>query len=211
MSHDGPGEDSPHGGRLGIVDRLLPPVEMLGEDGHPRPSRMTRREQLVAAGLGVGNVAISGGIAGVVHHNQGLVLLAGLAASVVTLVGARVGNRILALVGLFASTLVSGQIFFAFALPYYAGAIWIFLKYNRLTKAQGVLRRQQRAEQQGGRTAGTRSGRAQGKGGSGGKGATGKGPAKLGPPRSKRYTPPKPVKKRPPPPPKPPRDRSILD
>ncbi|MEO5680148.1 MAG: hypothetical protein ABIS47_10815 [Acidimicrobiales bacterium] len=194
------------GGAPTLLERLLPPVELAGEDGNLKPSRMTPREQLVAAGLGLANVAITAGTAGVVHRQQALVLLAGLAASVITVVGARVGNRILTMVGLFASTLVrpsSALIFLAIVLPYYGGALWIFLKYNRLVKEQGVLRRQQRAEGRGaasgsrpGRTTATRAGSSA---------------AKAGPPRSKRYTPPKPQKKRPAPPTKPPRDRSIVD
>ncbi|CAA9249740.1 MAG: hypothetical protein AVDCRST_MAG76-2217 [uncultured Acidimicrobiales bacterium] len=190
--------------RVPLVERLLPPVDQHGEDGSLKPSRMTPREQLVAAGLGFANVGVSAAIASVVTQHQVLVLLAGLLASVLILVGARVGNRLLALAGLFTSTLISGQIFFALALPYYAGAFWILPKYNRMTKAQAALRRRQRAEQRG-RVGGTsRPGRTQPRPG---KAAS----AKAAPPKSKRYTPPKAQKKRPAPPPKPPKDRSIVD
>ena len=191
--------------RVSLLHRLLPPVSPLGDDGEPKPSRMTEREQLVAAGLGVASVAVSGGIANVVTNNQAAILLAGLLASAVILVGARVGNRLLVLTGLFASTLISGQIFFAVALPYYAAAIWIFLKYNRLVKEQAALRRKQRAEQRGATPASSRTNRPPARGGA--KNAS----AKAAPTRSKRYTPPKARRKPPPPPTKPPRDRSIVD
>ena len=197
--------------RVPIVERLLPPVDQHGEDGSLKPSRMTPREQLVAAGLGFANVAISAGIASVVTQHQVLVLLAGLLASVLIVVGARLGNRLLTLAGLFTSTLISGQIFFALALPYYAAAFWIFVKYNRLVKDQAALRRQQRAEQRGAIAGSSRPGRTQGKRGKRGKAGSAKAPAKAAPPKSKRYTPPKPQKKRPAPPPKPPKDRSIVD
>jgi hypothetical protein len=197
------------GSRPGLLQRLLPPVSLVGDDGAVKPSRMTPREQLVAAGLGLANVAITVGMASSVTDQQAFVLLAGLLASVVTVVGARVGNRILALVGLFGCTLArpsSAAIFLAIVLPYYGAAMWIFLKYNRVVKEQGNLRRQQRAEE---RKAGggppTRKGKAPPKGGAK------KTPAKLAPPKSKRYTPPKARRKPPPPPPKPPRDRSIVD
>jgi len=196
----GPGE--------GLLNRLLPPVSLVGDDGAVKPSRMTPREQLVAAGLGLANVAITVGTASSVSEQQAFVLLAGLLASAVTVVGARVGNRILALVGLFGCTLArpsSAAIFLAVVLPYYAAAMWMFLKYNRVVKEQGNLRRQQRAEQRkaGGPTA--RKSKAPAKGG-----AT-KASAKPAPPKSKRYTPPKARRKPPPPPAKPPRDRSIVD
>jgi len=169
---------------------------------------MTPPEQLVAAGLGVANVGVSAWIATVVTNNQALVLLAGLLASALTVVGGRVGSRLLALAGLFASTLISGNIYFPVAMPYYAGAFWIFLKYNRLTKAQASLRRQQRAEQRGTTGAGPGAGRSSARKGKGG-------PAKIAgkapPPKSKRYTPPKTKKKRTAPPAKPPKDRSIVD
>jgi len=191
-----------------LLNRLLPPVSLEGDDGAVKPSRMTSREQLVAAGLGLANVAITVGTASSVTGQQAFVLLAGLLASVVTVMGARVGNRILALVGLFGCTLArpsSAAIFLAIVLPYYAAAMWIFLKYNRVVKEQGNLRRQQRAEERkaGGPTA--RTGKAPAKG-SGKKTS-----AKPAPPKSKRYTPPKTRRKPPPPPPKPPRDRSIVD
>ena len=195
-------------GRVPVIERLLPPVDQQGEGGSLKPSRMTPREQLVAAGLGFANVAISGAIASIVTNHQVLILLAGLLASVLIVVGARVGNRLLALAGLFTSTLLSGQIFFALAVPYYAAAFWIFLKYNRLMKDQAAIRRQQRTEQRGATGGGARYGRNQGKPGGGG---PGKAPAKAAPPKSKRYTPPKAQKKRPAPPPKPPKDRSIVD
>ena len=191
--------------RVSVLHRLLPPVSLVGDDGAPKPSRMTEREQLVAAGLGVASVAVSGGIATVVTSNQAAVLLAGLLASAVILVGARVGNRLVVLTGLFASTLVSGQIFFAVALPYYAAAIWIFLKYNRLVKEQAALRRKQRSEQRTSSGASPRNGRQSGRGDA--KNAS----SKAAPTRSKRYTPPKARRKPPPPPSKPPRDRSIVD
>lgn len=196
--------------RLRVVDRLLPPAEQVGDDGHPKASRMAPREQLVAAGLGVANVAITVGTASTLERGQALVLLGGLLASALTLVGARVGNRILALVGLFAATLTQnsgGPLFLVVVLPYYAAAIWIFLRYNRVVKEQGALRRKQRAEQ---RTAGggARTDRTSAKGRA--KNAK-KTSAKAAPPKSKRYTPPKARRKPPPPPPKPPRDRSIVD
>lgn len=194
--------------RASVLNRLLPPVEPVGEDGAPKPSRMTSREQLVAAGLGVVNVAIAAGTASTVGDQQALVLLAGLLGSALTVVGARVGNRILAMVGLFACTLArpsSVGIFLAIVLPYYAAAMWIFLKYNRMVKEQGALRRQQRSDQ---RKAGAgpspRTGRTPAKGDA-------KKSAKQAPPKSKRYTPPKARKKPPPPSSKPPRDRSIVD
>lgn len=199
-------------GRVPVIERLLPPVDQQGEGGSLKPSRMTPREQLVAAGLGFANVAISGAIASIVTNHQVLILLAGLLASVLIVVGARVGNRLLALAGLFTSTLLSGQIFFALAVPYYAAAFWIFLKYNRLMKDQAAIRRQQRTEQRGATGGAARSGRTQGKSGSAGsRGAGSKASAKGAPPKSKRYTPPKAQKKRPAPPPKPPKDRSIVD
>lgn len=193
------------GSRTGVLNRLLPPVSLVGDDGVVKASRMTPREQLVAAGLGLANVAITVGTASSVADQQAFVVLAGLLASAITVVGARVGNRIVALVGLFASTLArpsSAVIFLAIVLPYYAAAAWIFLRYNRVVKEQGNLRRQQRAEQ---RKAGTAStGKAPSKGGK-------QTAAKSAPPKSKRYTPPKTRRKPPPPPAKPPRDRSIVD
>jgi len=196
--------------RVGLVDRLLPPVDQNGHDGLPKPSRMTPTEQWVGALLGVANVAVSAGVASVVTTNQALILLAGLGATALILAGARLGNRLLALTGMFASTLVSGQIFFALAMPYYAGAFWIFLKYNRLVKQQASLRRQQRNDQRGSAPAGSRPGRKPAQPGRG-KGPSAKSSGRTAPPKSKRYTPPKPPKKRPPPPSKPPRDRSIVD
>lgn len=193
---------------LSLIDRLLPPVDPLGPDGSPKPSRMTSREQLVAAGLGFANVAITVGAASAVKNQQALVLLAGLVGSVFILVGARVGNRILTLLGLFAATLArpsSATIFLVIVLPYYAAALWMLLKFNRLAKEQSIRRRQQRADKRATSSASPRSGGKPGKGGSA------KSPAKASPNKSKRYTPPKPQKKRPPPPPKPPRDRSIVD
>lgn len=193
------------GSGAGVLNRLLPPVSPVGDDGVVKASRMTPREQLVAAGLGLANVAITVGTASSVADQQAFVLLAGLVASAITLAGARVGNRIVALVGLFASTLArpsSAAIFLAIVLPYYAAAVWMFLKYNRVVKEQGNVRRQQRAEQ---RKAGTtRTGKAPAKGGK-------QTAAKPAPTKSKRYTPPKARRKPPPPPAKPPRDRSIVD
>jgi len=201
-------EDEPSG-PSGLAARLLPPVDLLGDDGLPKPTRMTPREQLVAVGLGLANVAIAAGASSTMADQQALVLIAGLVASAITVVGGRVGNRILAIVGLFATTLVrpsSATIFLAVVLPYYAAAMWMFLKYNKLVKAQAVLRREQRSEA---RSSGTpRASRSQGKTTSGKNGAA---KAKARPIASKRYTPPKPVKKRPPPPAKPPRDRSPVD
>lgn len=200
--------DAHRDGRGALIDRLLPPVNPLGEDGAPKPSRMTPREQLVAAGLGLANVAITAGTASAVHRQQLFVLLAGLLASALTLVGARAGHRIIAMLGLFAATLArpsSATIFLVIILPYYAAAMWIFLKFNRLTKEQGPLRRQQRSERRSTNGATPRSGRTQVNGGSG------PSSAKAIPTKSKRYTPPKPPKRRPPPPSKPPRDRSIVD
>lgn len=194
-----------------LLERLLPPVGQLGDDGHPKPSRMDQREQLVAAGLGFANVAIAAGTATGMDSQQGLVLLSGLLASAVTVVGARVGNRMLAMVGLFAATLVrpgSTAIFLAVVLPYYAAGVWMLIRYNRVAMAQNIRRRQERLE---GRRRGHASdGRP--------RPATGRGrataaAAKPRPTQSKRYTPPK-ARKRPPPPSKPtkpPPDRSIVD
>lgn len=190
----------------GLVDRLLPPADQTGEDAQPKPSRMTPREQLVAAGLGVANVAIVAATATSMEQDQALVLLLGLLASAVTLVGARVGNRLLGIAGLFATTLVrpsSAAIFLAVVLPFYAAAMWMFLKYNRLVKAQAIVRRQQRADGGGAAPARTREARTRDK-------SAGAKPASKRPTASKRYTPPKPVRKRPPPS-KPPRDRSPVD
>jgi hypothetical protein len=194
-----------------LLERLLPPVEQHDADGNPMASRMTPREQLVAVGLGFANVAIVAGTAAGVKEQQALVVLAGLVASVISVVGARVGNRLLAMTGLFGSTLLrpgSTAVFFLLVFPYYGAFVWMFLKYNRLTKAKNIRIRQQR---QAARTAakGTGSGSstraATKKGKSSGSGA------KARPTASKRYTPPK-VKRRPPPPPaKPPPDRSLLD
>ena len=190
-----------------LVDRLLPPVDPKGEDGHPKPTRMSQREQLVAAGLGFANVAIAAGAASTVERQQAAVLLAGLVASAVTVVGGRVGNRIVAILGLFACVVTRNAntfVFLAFGLPYYAAAMWMFLRYNRLVKEQAGRRRAQRAEA---RATAAPSSRRQGKGAT----ADTTTVAKARPGQSKRYTPPKPAKKRPPPPPKPPRDRSIVD
>ena len=206
---DDPGGEPQQPGRVPLVERLLPPVDLHGEDGALKPSRMTPREQLVAAGLGFANVALTGVLASLVTKQQVLLLLAGLFASVLMVVGARVGNRLVTLAGLFSSTLLSGSLFFAFALPYYVAAFWIFLKYNRLVKDQAALRRQQRAAQRGTIAPASRPGRTQGKGrASAGGSATG---GRTPPPKSKRYTPPKAREKPPPPPPKPPKDRSIVD
>ena len=193
--------------KAGLLQRLLPPVDQQGEDGQPKPSRMAPREQLVAAGLGFANVAIVAGTVSSIREQQALVLLAGLLASAITVVGARVGNRLLGIVGLFAATLVrpsSAAIFLAIVLPYYAAAMWMFLRYNRLMKAQNIARRQQRIEarRSGGAGSSTRPK---------GTGKPGKPAAKAPPTASKRYTPPKATKKRPPPPAKPPRDRSPVD
>ncbi len=208
MSDEGGAEPAD---RAPLVERLLPPVDQHGEDGMPKPSRMTPREQLVAAGLGFANVAVSAGIATVVTGNQALVLLTGLLASVLMVVGARVGNRLVALAGLFTSTLISGQIFFLLTLPFYAGAFWIFLKYNRMAKDLGARRRQQRAEQRGAIAAKPGAGRTRGKPGAA-KGGAGPTAAKAPPPKSKRYTPPTAKKKpRSNPPAKPLKDRSIVD
>ena len=198
--------------RPGLLQRLLPPVDQQGEDGQPKPSRMAPREQLVAAGLGFANVAIVAGTASSVQEQQALVLLAGLLASVITVVGARVGNRLLGMVGLFAATLVrpsSAAIFLAVVLPYYAAAMWMFLRYNRMMKAQNIARRQQRMEARS--AAGGGSSRAKGAARPGRSGSGKPSTAKALPTASKRYTPPKPTKKRPPPPAKPPRDRSPVD
>jgi len=191
-----------------LFERFVPPVDPLGDDGEPRPSRMTQREQMVAVGLGLANVAIAAGAASTMHNQRGLALLAGLVASAITIVGARVGNRILTMVGLFASVVTrssSTVVFLTFGLPYYAAALWMFMKYNRLVKAQTLLRRQQREESRG--SGGTRPAT----GSSRGKAGNGKASATSRPSASKRYTPPKPPKKRPPPPAKPPRDRSPVD
>jgi hypothetical protein len=189
-----------------VFARFVPPVDPLGEDGHARPSRMTQREQMVAVGLGLANVAIAAGTASAMENQRGLALLAGLLASVITIVGARVGNRIMTMVGLFASVVTrssSTVVFLTFGMPYYAAALWMFMKYNRLVKAQTLLRRQQRSESKGpgGGAATSTRGRVE----------SGTAAPKGRPTKSKRYTPPKPPKKRPPPPSKPPRDRSIVD
>jgi len=190
-----------------LIGRLLPPVDQLGEDGEPKPSRMDRREQLVAIGLGVANIAIAAVMASAIDRQRGLALLAGLLASALTLVGGRLGNRLVAMFGLFLSVVTrnaaSSAAFFAFGAPYYGAAFWMFLRYNKLVKAQAVLRRQQRSAK-GGPPAAT-GGRRRDASGPSPKSAASR------PSASKRYTPPKPVKKRPPPPPKPPRDRSIVD
>lgn len=205
-----PGTEPDQPARAGLLERLLPPVDQKGEDGQPKPSRMTSREQLVAAGLGFANVAIVAGTASSIREQQALVLLAGLVASVVTVVGARVGNRLLGIVGLFAATLVrpsSAAIFLAIVLPYYAAAMWMFLRYNRLVKAQNIARRQQRiaARGAGQGSSATRSTRSK-------RGSKGEAPsARARPTASKRYTPPKPARKRPPPPTKPSKDRSPVD
>ena len=210
MSGDDVGDEPRRPEGVPLVQRLLPPVDQHGDDGALKPSRMTPREQLVAAGLGVANVAITGVLTSLVTKQQVLLLLAGLLASTLMIVGARVGHRLVALAGLFTSTLLSGSLFFAFALPYYVAAFWIFLKYNRLVKDQAALRRQQRAEQRGTTAAGSRPARTQGKNRPSA-GGSGTGGARTPPPKSKRYTPPKARKKPPPPPAKPPKDRSIVD
>ena len=192
-----------------VVERLLPPVELTDADGNTMPSRMTQREQLVAAGLGFANVAIVAGTAGAVTSQQGLVVLTGLLASAMAVAGARVGNRLLAMAGLFAATLLrpgSTAIFFVLVIPFYGAFVWMFLKYNRLTKAKNVRLRQKRLEARGAGAGSRTSGRgaartAKGKGSAG---------AKSKPTASKRYTPPK-IKRRPPTPTKPPADRSIVD
>jgi len=193
-----------------LLERLFPPVDPLGQDGQPKPSRMDRREQLVAIGLGFANIAIAAVMARAIDREQGLALLAGLFASALTLIGGRLGNRLVAMFGLFLSVVTrsssSTAIFFAFGAPYYGAAFWMFLRYNKLVKAQAVLRRQQRSAK-GGAAAPARGRRSDGNGPS----ATSAKSAKSRPSASKRYTPPKPVKKRPPPPTKPPRDRSIVD
>ena len=206
--------DPADGGRVPLVERLLPPVELHGEDGSLKPVRMTPREQLVAAGLGFLNVAITVFLANVIEQDKALVLVTGVLAAAAIIVGARVGNRLVTLAGLFASTLITGGAFFVLAVPSYAGAFWIFLKYNRLMKDQAALRRQQRAEQRGSIAATPRSGRTRGRPGTAkaAKAASASAPAKAPPPKSKRYTPPKAKKKpRSSQPPKPPRDRSIVD
>jgi len=189
----------------GLIERLLPPVDLLGEDGLAKPTRMTPREQLVAGGLGLANVALAAAAASTMQREQAFALIAGLVASAVTVAGARIGNRLVGIVGLFATTLVrpsSASIFLAVVLPYYVAAMWMFLKYNRLVKAQGAARRQQRSDGTGGATPRTNR--------SSDKRSNGKVAAKARPTASKRYTPPK-HKKRPPPPTKPPRDRSPVD
>jgi len=189
-----------------LAERLLPPIDQLGKDGEPKPSRMDRREQLVAVGLGFANIALAAVTASVIDRQRGLAFLAGLAASALTLIGARLGNRVVAMFGLFLSVVTRSSstiVFFAFGVPYYGAAFWMFLRYNRLVKAQAALRRQQRGQGRGSLAAAPRAGRTQAK--------ASPGKTKARPSASKRYTPPKPVKKRPPPPPKPPRDRSIVD
>ena len=197
--------EPPQPGPSSMVERLLPPVDPLGEDGHPKPTRMDHREQLVAAGLGFANVAIAAGAASGVERQRALILLAGVLASTVTLVGARAGNRIVGILGLFACVVTRNAntfVFLAFGLPYYAAAMWIFLRYNRLTKAQATRRRAERVAAKGSTPSAGKGSRASGQAAAA---------AKPRPIPSKRYTPPKPAKKRPPPPPKPPRDRSIVD
>ena len=198
-------------GPVPLVERLLPPVQLHGEDGSLKPVRMTPREQQAAAGLGFLNVAITVFLANVVERDKALVLITGVLAAAAIIVGARVGNRLVTLAGLFASTLITGGAYFVLAVPSYVGAFWIFLKYNRLVKDQAALRRQQRAEQRGSIAAKPRSGRTRGRSGAA-KAASPSTPAKAPPPKSKRYTPPKAKKKpRSNQPPKPPRDRSIVD
>jgi hypothetical protein len=192
-----------------LLERLLPPVEQHDDEGNVMASRMTPREQLVAAGLGFANVAIVAATASGVKEQQALVVLAGLVASAMSVVGARVGNRLLAMAGLFGCTLLrpgSTAIFFALVFPYYGAFLWMFLKYNRLTKAKNLRIRQQRQEaraaaRSGSATPSSRTPAGKGKAGTG---------AKPRPTASKRYTPPK-AKRRPPTPSKPPPDRSIVD
>jgi len=189
-----------------LLERLLPPVDQLDEDGQPKPSRMTPLEQQVAVGLGLANVAIAAVAASGMENQQAAALVAGLAAAAVTVVGGRVGHRMVAMLGLFACVVTrstSTTVFFAFGVPYYGAALWMYFKYNKLVKARTVLRRQQRAQAKASGAPPSRSGQAKGTGA--------KDPAKARPNASKRYTPPKPPKKRPPPPPKEPRDRSIVD
>lgn len=189
-----------------LLDRLLPPVEQLDADGHVMPSRMTRREQLVAAGLGFANVAIVAATATGIESQQALFLLTGLLASAATVVSAKLGNRLVAMAGLFASTLLrpgSTAIFFALVIPYYAAFVWMFLRYNRLTKAKSIRVRQQRLEARAARTGTTKPS-------GGARKAASPSSGKARPGASKRYTPPK-AKKRRPAPSKPPPDRSILD
>ena len=191
-----------------LIERLLPPVEQLDADGNAMPSRMTPREQLVAAGLGFANVAIVAATASSVTEQQGFVVLTGLVASAMAVVGARVGNRLLGMAGLFAATLLrpgSAALFFALVIPFYGAFVWMFLKYNRLTKAKNMRLRQKRLEA---RAAGSGKGLVSRTSAAKGNGSAG---AKARPTASKRYTPPKVTKKRPPTPPKPPPDRSILD
>lgn len=196
-----------------LVERLLPPVEQTDADGNAMASRMTPREQLVTAGLGFANVAIVAATAGAITNQQGLVVLTGLLASAMAVAGARVGNRLLGMAGLFAATLLrpgSTAIFFVLVIPFYGAFLWMFLKYNRLTKAKNLRLRQQRLEARAAARTGSRTsspstpgrGKAKAKGASSG--------AKAQPTASKRYTPPK-AKRRPPAPTKPPPDRSIVD
>jgi len=192
---------------VSLLERLLPPVDPLGDDGQPKPSHMTAREQQVAAGLGFANLAIAAGSAVAMEKQQALALAVGVVASAITLVGARVGNRLVAITGLFLSTqrFSSSTAFLALVVPYYGAAMWMFLRYNRLVKEKSIRRRQQRLEERGSTPAGPRPVRAR-------RGAAGPAPTSKGrPPPSKRYTPPKPAKRRPPPPPAPPKDRSIVD
>jgi len=189
-----------------LLERLLPPVDPLGEDGVAKPARMSQREQLVSAGLGFANVAIAAGAASSMRSQQALALLAGIVASAVLIGGARVGNRIVAMLGLFACVVTRNAgtvVFLAFSLPYYAALTWMFLKFNRLTKAQAIVRRQQRSEARA--AAPARGGRTSTKS------VPGAAATKVRPTASNRYTPPKPPKRRPPPPSKPPPDRSIVD
>ncbi len=209
MTDEAPEGEVVRPGRPKLIERLLPPVDLNGDDGQPKPSRMTQHEQLLGAFLGIANVTLAAGAASAMDSQQVLALIAGLVAAAVTVVGARVGNRIVTILGLFACVVTrdtNTSLFLAFGLPYYAAAMWMFLRYNRLVKAQAVRRRQDRAGVKSGpgaagpgrpRKTNTRS--------------TAAAKAKARPTASKRYTPPKPVRKRPPPPPQPPRDRSPVD
>lgn len=193
-----------------LIERLLPPVEQLDADGNAMPSRMTPREQLVAAGLGFANVAIVAATASSVTEQQGFVVLTGIVASAMAVAGARVGNRLLGMAGLFAATLLrpgSTALFFALVIPFYGAFVWMFLKYNRLTKAKNMRLRQKRLEARAAGSGKGSVGRTSAAKGNGAASAS----TKARPTASKRYTPPKVTKKRPPTPPKPPPDRSLLD
>lgn len=184
-----------------LMERIVPPVSRVDDDGRVRPSRQEHQEQVATVALGAANLLACIGLAVALPsldasaqaRTTKLVLLGGAAlASVMCLPAARHGNRLIAgLVVLAAGFLGPGAILSPlYVIPHYGLSMWMILRQNRLVKVQAEEKRKARLAGAPSPGRGPSDRRSRGR-----RGAPKMPDGRAVPNASKRYTPPRPKKR----------------